>query len=64
MRFVCPADGRGRRFCEKQRFCLAFLLQNAENKFFSEKNFLTGTEASGLPVTLLSMEQDAGGEHT
>lgn len=64
MRFDCPADGRERQFCKKRRFCLALLLQNAENQFFPEKNFLTGTEASGLPVTLLSMEQEAGGEHT
>lgn len=50
--------------CRKQQFLLLLLLQNDRICVLFNKIFLTGTETSGLPVTLLPMERKAGGGRT
>lgn len=64
MRLEYLANSRGQQFCAKQQFCFLSLLQNADFAFWAQQIFLTGIGASGLPVTLLSMEQAAGGERS
>ncbi len=50
--------------CAKHLFSDFLLLQNHAFCVLHYKYFLTGTEASSLTVTLLSMEQEAGGGRT
>lgn len=48
----------------KQQIFSVFLVQNTEFFRLTFKKFLTRIGASGLPVTLLYMEREAGGERT